>query len=350
MVTPSGRRKVFLDEVILHLSFISHSILGNYCRLGLIALSNYPNAYIRPTTALWANVVACIIMGIVSGLNIVGWFENHGHLYACLTVGLAGSTSSFSTMMIEVFDHSMQLTPNTAGKFPNKAYGITEFLSVLLTHLLMSMSALVFGRKIAQDLLAKYFRKPLKTENEEISSLEFKREVAVDKIFKVDIYASALLCIPIIATLITLACVYSNYSRGDWTLPALFGIFGSYLRWILSKKLNPKIKYFPLGTFIANIFATLVLAILNIVQRGNSGSHNHHPIIESYNTCLVISALGSGFCGGLGTTSTFINEAYSMPFLCTMFYYITSVALSYSLIVITLGSYAWTKGLTGGVC
>ena len=104
------------------------------------------------------------------------------------------------------------------------------------------------------------------------------------------------------------------------------------------------------GTFFANTFATLLIGIFTMVQRGKKRSFIDVPIVNNLNSCHIVSALISGFCGTLSTISTFINEGYKLPFIHMFVYYIISIALSYCLLVITLGSYAWKRGLTLAAC
>ena len=58
------------------------------------------------------------------------------------------------------------------------------------------------------------------------------------------------------------------------TYTAAFGIAGAYMRFFLSF-INPKFKNFPLGTFIANIFGTWVLAMLTLLSKFKVSYHDH---------------------------------------------------------------------------
>lgn len=149
--------------------------------------------------------------------------------------------------------------------------------------------------------------------------------------------------------LVVLGSIYNNYSRSNWTLGPLFGIFGTVTRYYLSTYLNPVNVRFYLGTFICNQLAVLILSFLTLVQRGYNPSLTG-PIVSTINGCRVVAALGSGFCGSLSTISTFINEAYNLNLSDALIYHIVSFAISYILLVVTLGAFSWSRGLTEPLC
>ncbi|CAI4055021.1 hypothetical protein N7582_000226 [Saccharomyces uvarum] len=355
-------------------TFTTFCILGNETRQAITALSSYSGAYITAPTVIWSNVTSCILMGIMQSLNAYSWMKDHQVLFLGVTTGYCGSLSSFSTMLLEMFEHSTSLTNDNIAhhtKLPNRAYGIMEFLSVLLVHLMMSMCSLIFGRQLGKNVIVTYgstaFMKAytpptdtvsenagdVNTEEMEKNILEFSFKTPAPYILKlfnfIDNLAYAL-AFPLIVLFVVLCAYYDNYSRGKWTLPCLFGIFGGFLRYWLARCFNKTNKKFPLGTFFANILATLLIGIFTMVQRGKRHSYMDIPVVNNLNSCHIVSALISGFCGALSTISTFINEGYKLQFIHMLIYYTVSIGLSYCLLVITLGSYAWTRGLTPPVC
>ncbi|SCU91589.1 LAFA_0F04654g1_1 [Lachancea sp. 'fantastica'] len=323
----------FRAEFELMLAFIFFSILGNYSRMGLIQLTNYSGAYVRGPTVLWANIGACFVMGLMQEMKIFKLFSPL--LFTALTTAYCGSVSSFSSLMIELFTNAANVSSaRVPSGLPNRAYGIMQFLAVLLTQLLTSISSHVFGLLVAREF-APYF---LDEDEEKTPPAVNRIRNITDAITKIVLVLS----VPVLIVQIVLAGVYDNFSR-SWTLSAIFAFPGAVLRYFLSKQLNHRIKHFPMGTFAANVLGTLVLAVITLVTKGKRSDDS--AIIHSKTAETVVIALGNGFCGGLTTVSTFINECQILPFRRTMIYYFVSIFVSFSLVVVILGSYTWTKGL-----
>jgi fluoride exporter len=76
-------------------------------------------------------------------------------------------------------------------------------------------------------------------------------------------------------------------SKQHLTLACVFAPLGTLARWWLSRY-NTRMAGFPLGTFIANILATLVLAIVTLLMSG--------PVSSSAG-CNVLQGISDGFCG-----------------------------------------------------
>ncbi|WP_242203768.1 fluoride efflux transporter CrcB [Aestuariivivens insulae] len=77
----------------------------------------------------------------------------------------------------------------------------------------------------------------------------------------------------------------------------LGGGFGSMLRFIIGKYLNNIEIGIPFGTFVANVFGSLLIGIiLGLAVKNNTLSQSQ------------VILLASGFCGGFTTFSTFAYE------------------------------------------
>lgn len=346
-----------------YLLLITCTIIGNVIRIAILDLSNYSYSFIAPQNTLWPNFVSCLIMGMCQTLNSKenDWFSECPYLFTALTTGLCGSLSSYSSMMLEVFLFSASLNivniKNNV-KLPNRAYAIMEFLSVLLSQMFVSLGAYLFGRVFASDIIVKFIDTRIKNKSLSSSSPSDLKEGSVEntshhlilsRCIKFVDFLLAGLALPLIVLFVVLASVYDNSSRGDWTLGPIFGIFGTFARYYVSLYLNPLRKRFYFGTFICNEFAILTLGFFTLIQRGYNSSLTG-PIISKVNSCRIVSSLSTGFCGSLSTISTFINEGYNMELYYALIYYTITVAVSYIFLVVTLGAFSWSRGLTEPVC
>ncbi|EKD02107.1 hypothetical protein A1Q2_03609 [Trichosporon asahii var. asahii CBS 8904] len=110
------------------------------------------------------------------------------------------------------------------------------------------------------------------------------------------------------------------------------------LRYALSK-LNARPGFenrFPIGTFIANIAATLIIGGVFAAQR--------RPGVGVVR-CDALYALQQGFCGCLSTVSTFAVEARSIKGKrWKLLYVLGSVILGHVLILGVVGGVGWTQG------
>lgn len=79
------------------------------------------------------------------------------------------------------------------------------------------------------------------------------------------------------------------------------GGLGSLARYLLSFLFNSSsTTSFPIGTFLSNILACIVLGIL-------IGYHNKHALSGNISLLLM-----TGFCGGFSTFSTFSSETLTL--------------------------------------
>ena len=370
------------DKLHLYLCILTATVIGNCARMGITDLSSYELAFMQPITVLWANCTSNIAMGFMQAmLAEPGFMEEHMILFMTITTGFCGAYSSFSGMVVSIFEHSTSLTTfevKNEKQLPNPGYGVMAFLSVTMAHMFMCMSGLLFGRKLATDIIIRYFSVEYvvpegfegditscdifdsesdHTIEENMHNDEGKQVTLCKKpcpglrwLFLAIDHTMAALGIPLAIILVVLASYYDNYSRAKWTLPSLFGFFGAFLRYGLSTNLNSVFKWFPLGTFIANVGATLLTAILAIINRGRRAPHSDLPIANTVHKCRIVYALIEGFCATLSTVSAFIHEGYVMSFFHMLSYYGISIGASYISCVVTLGAFAWRRGLVDPLC
>lgn len=312
--------------------FTLGGVLGVCARRGLNDLSSYRGAYI--SGVVWSNFTACVIMGVAVESQTL-WhrvttrYESRAKipLYVGITTGFCGSVSSFSSLILEIFEKSCDLLPAGYNNYPNAAYGIMEFLSVCIAQLTMSIAGLQFGKHLG-----------LSIEHTKISiSISFYRFLEF-------------LCV-IAGTLAWIAVIViaATESHGrSWSLSCVFAPLGVFARFYLSKSLNARIKDFPLGTFACNFSGTLLLLIFNLLNRGIY--HDGGRIISSQISCQVLESLSDGFCGCFTTVSTFAVELSGLKLIKSYRYGSLSVISSFVALLLIMGPYNWTTGFANTVC
>lgn len=312
------------------------SVFGVLARKGLIALTTYNGSYL--SGVVWANFTACVVMGImVSSSN---FWENaitskgvaaKGSLpfYVALSTGWCGTCLSFSSFILEAFYKSADLEPNMIYKYPNQAYGIMEFLAVVIAQLAVSLLGLSIGKHFVEIFD------------------EYCPRVST-KIYDAFYYFTSFLGIAAYIITIVLIPVKHEGAWRSWTFSILFAPFGALVRFYISKYLNSKVANFPLGTFTANFAGTLLLAIFLLLSRGVALDKNR--LVTHVLHCQVLVGLSDGFCGALTTVSTFVVELLGLKPKHAYLYAFYSVGICYILTVLVLGSYAWKIDLTKPLC
>jgi CrcB protein len=135
------------------------------------------------------------------------------------------------------------------------------------------------------------------------------------------------------------------FTPHTWRHRAIFPILlsppGTMLRFALSR-LNSRpglLDRFPIGTFLANMLATLVLA----------GVFAEQHRIGSGVRCNAMYAIQQGFCGCLSTVSTFAVEARSVKGWWKWVYIGGSVVLGHVFMLVVFGGSGWAKSY-GPLC
>lgn len=119
--------------------------------------------------------------------------------------------------------------------------------------------------------------------------------------------------------------------RHEATAALLFSFPGTLSRYLLSVHLNPRLKLFPLGTFVANTFGTALLGTLQVLQSIRA------PDTLSPNACSVLKGLADGYCGCLTTVSTFAAEVDALENRKSWLYVAISWLVSQILLAIIIG-------------
>ena len=121
--------------------------------------------------------------------------------------------------------------------------------------------------------------------------------------------------------------------RHQATAALMFAFPGTLTRYLLSIRLNPISKLFPLGTFAANSFGTALLGAIHILQNMRT------PVPP--NACAILQGLGDGYCGCLTTVSTFAAEVSTLEEWKAWFYVTISWMTGQLLLLVIMGSSFW---------
>src|ERR1700733_1346107 len=173
-------------------------------------------------------------------------------------------------------------TPHASGE--DSSAGISKIidgLTQILITLAISMSGLALGLHFANLILPHI---PLK-----LPTVRYPIR-----------YALSILSVIAYALTIPMYFILPHRYRARATAALLFSFPGALLRHIISIKLNPLNKSFPLGTFAINMLGTMLVGIFHSLQRDN---RLRDPL-----SCVMLQALMDGFCGCLSTVSTFAVE------------------------------------------
>lgn len=352
---PNFRPSPFAGELITISWLIFFSMFGTLARLGVEAITLYPNSPV-PSRVLWANLGGSFIMGFLAEdrrLFRQGWgaadpnasAAAHGKmkktlpLYIGLATGFCGSFTSFSSFMRDSF---LALTNDLQGPSPttpfhsvssvaprNGGFSFLALLAILILHPAVSVAALQVGAQLALFLQPVTPTIPIK----------FTRQVLDPSVV-------------VLGSGCWLGAVFlAIWPPGNdihWrfraVLPLVFAPPGCLLRFYVSKHLNGIIPAFPLGTFVVNMLGTAVLGMaFDLQHAGTVGA-------SSANACAVLQGIMEGFCGCLTTVSTWVAELNGLRRLHGWIYGLTSAGAGLSLMVVIMGSMGWTVGFHTPVC
>ncbi|KAI0774226.1 CrcB-like protein-domain-containing protein [Fomes fomentarius] len=280
------------------------SIFGVLARLGLQAITTYDGRSIFPLA--WIQAAGCLVMGFALGMKEpFGRF--YGPLYTAVTTGFCGSLTTFSGWQLDVFESWINGTASHRDWFRDAIDGVGKTVFTLA----ISLYAVSFGAHLSTLVVPRFpaLPPPSRWIRYSISALG------------VLIYAAAY---PAYFRL-------SPQYRHEVTAALLFSFPGTLSRYLLSVFLNPRLKLFPLGTFVANTAGTALLGTFQVLQT----IQNPGPL--SANACGILRGLADGYCGCLTTVSTFAAEVDALDGRRAWIYVSLSWLVSQVLLAVILG-------------
>ncbi|KAH8672498.1 CrcB-like protein-domain-containing protein [Tricladium varicosporioides] len=361
--------------------------LGTLARLGLQAITFYPSAPVI-FSELWANFGGSLFMGFLSEDRMLfkeewGALACHDQagkvkkqvqdeesgsgseptmdlqaakkahnvtkktipLYIGLATGFCGSFTSFSSFIRDAFlalsndlpsplNHSQDYDPvgasSTIAVSRNGGYSFMAVLAVILITVTLCISGLHIGAHLA--IVSEPFIPSL--------PFEFCRKI-LDRIVAFIAWGCWLG-----ATILAVFPPDRNAShpelwRGRAVFALVFAPLGCLGRFYASIYLNGKIPSFPLGTFVVNIFGTIVLGMSYDLQ---------HVPLGGVVGCQVLQGIEDGFCGCLTTVSTWVGELSSLRRWNAYKYGTMSVVVALCLLIVIMGSMQWTIGFSSLAC
>lgn len=329
------------------------SLLGTLARLGVQAISTYPNAPFS-SPVLWANLGGSLFLGFLledrrlfrysvevddnekDPTAEIDRVKKTLPLYIGLATGFCGSFTSFSTFITDAFlalsntlESPSATAPYHVTQSPNETrsggFSFMATAGILIIQTAVNLGALKAGAHAAVGL------EPITP----ILPTAFLHRV-LDP-----------LSIPL-GWGCWLGAVFLTIwpPSDDWryrvTFALIFAPPGALLRFYVSKHLNGRIPAFPLGTFVVNILGTVIEGMCMDLQ--------HSSVImakvagSNAVSCAVLQGVMLGFCGCTTTVSTWVAELDGLRRRHAWFYGLASVAIALAMQVVIMGSMIWTIG------
>ncbi|KAI8095098.1 uncharacterized protein B0P05DRAFT_577070 [Gilbertella persicaria] len=298
------------NKLVIAAAIVPFSIVGTLIRIGLNRLQDYSGAPVF--SLVYAQWMGCFIMGIaIKNKNfLLQWYQPS---HAAITSGLCGSITTFSSWQLGIFQafSNYHAYPHTRGK------NVLAGLSVFLVTLAMAINGLIFGQHVGEFVSSRYHTTAVEPVPRGFSFAYLKKRDYLTLLFGILCWVGVIL-----------AAIFTQHQK-EVALACVFAPLGALTRWYLSFY-NNKLPHFPLGTWVANVFGTMILAALSLVQSGPS---------MSMISCSVVGALSDGYCGCLTTISTFVVYI-------SYLYGTISVVIAQCTMFVILGSYIWSQGVT----
>ncbi|OBT56865.1 hypothetical protein VE04_02993 [Pseudogymnoascus sp. 24MN13] len=392
-------------EIYILSYLILFSILGTLARIGLDALTRYPGAPVG-ISVLWANFGGSLLMGYFSedrrlfmdsdkgqngatpeeetcenvsspetgrggsggavanepdseALRIAArkmhlTFKKTIPLYIGLTTGFCGSFTSFSSFIRDDFLALSNSSPTiisasgSSSVIPrNGGLSFMALLAVNILTLCVCIAALKFGAHLA---IALHYITP--SIPVRLMRRIFDR-ITVVVALGVWIGAVFMAIWPPDRPTGPAANGETTWAQETWRGKVLFSLIfaplGCIARFYASVKLNGLKPSFPVGTFVVNIFGTIILGMAWDLQHAPLGSLGGR-IGGGLVGCQVLQGVMDGFCGCLTTVSTWVLELTSLRRKHAYTYGVASVGVALAFMTIIMGSLRWTRGFADPVC
>jgi len=380
---------------------IFFSILGTLARLGLQALTFYPGAPVQ-TGVVWANFAGSVFMGFLSEdrmlfreewgptdqdgqaqakrkdeenarmdedkkeikIDLAAAKKKHGSvkktipLYIGLATGFCGSFTSFSSFIRDVFfamSNSLPVpvpptssTPiNESSVVPrNGGYDFMALVAIILLTVTLCLGGLQGGAHLAIALEPCIPSMPFHI------TRKYLDRIVVFLAFGVWLGAIIMAISP--PDRPGGPNGGGNWRQETWRGEVIFALvtapLGCLLRFYSSLRLNARIPYFPLGTFVVNVFGTVMLGMLYDLQHAPLGGVSRGMIGGGLVGCQVLQGCMDGFCGCLTTVSTWVAELKALQRRHAYVYGVASVLVALGSLVVIMGSLKWTTGFASPVC
>lgn len=320
-----------LEHLILVFAMGLATYVGVATRIGLSLLSEWINVEHFPS--LYAQIVGTFIMGLLLPFKDNSK-QNYATLYTSLSTGLCGCITTFSSWNAEAVSVLLQLNETSLHFLSVEDNGARVIGSwiVLLLGVGMPLSALRLGKNVglAAQAVDAYGGKQLRGNRRRWLSLPIGN------------CAQSCTVLAWIGATALIICICIYYANFETMFALLLGPAGTYIRWQLGeldKKTKQFAREFPVGTFIANITGSFVLAFTLVCKAYFIESAGSIPY-------SLLAGVAVGFCGCLTTVSTFASQLSSLPFIMAITYTLCSIMVAQVEFICVLGGYAWTSNST----